>query len=584
MIYINCLSENELLEMGCFNSDQCANIIRHISEFGPIIHAQELLHCEIDASTIDLIYPKLDFRQSFRQELGFLNRNTNIEKVQFYARMKPPSFNSGVTNELKNWGYESKLKLNIFPALQIGASIESDPGEKPLDFISGYIHYQGKSTLQQVILGNFVCQFNKGLTFGSSGQFGSPLSLENYTYQPVGIKSYSSNNEDVGHFGAAVKIAFDGYEIYTGIGQKKIDCQLNIMGNAFTKRNFGGMHVTTLQQSRRHNNAENLAFITLQKQYKLLHFNATIAQYYYHIPKQIVIGIDTHLKANLSFFEGQITIPKFFYGRWIVDLAYNVNTNSYSHCVAGVYALSKNTNWGIRWIKIDKEFDSPELYHRLTQFKNTHHIESGFDIKFNRKLSVKVRVNHTHFIFGPIKTLNLENDIKQIGILHYEFSKASTFIFQFNREKSFSGDAQNVGRNFMYTYQCSQNIDITKNLKFKWIGMQKGTNFSDDIDHLLSIGIRYNLSKFITLNFEQTWFHAINGNLYQIDHSLPGVLGYMVYSGNGEMNNLVVKFKMNKHLQLFIKLQKMQKMNVKNETEIDESNSYHRIFVQIKFQ
>jgi hypothetical protein len=65
---------------------------------------------------------------------------------------------------------------------------------------------------------------------------------------------------------------------------------------------------------------------------------------------------------------------------------------------------------------------------------------------------------------------------------------------------------------------------------------------------------------------------------------MPGTLSYLVYSGIGEMFNAVAKIKFGKHVFLNVKLQKMQKMNVKNTTEIDGTSSYHRIFVQIKFQ
>ncbi len=583
-IYINCLNESELFELGCFSSEQCSNILKHIEDYGPMIHAQELLHCGIDVNTIHQIYQKLDFRLSFKQEIKNLYQSPNLEKLQFSARIKPPIISSGISNELKNWGYEAKIKWQLNSQFQFGASTDTDPGEKNLDFYSAYIHYQGKSALKNAIIGNFVCQFNKGLIFGSSGQFGSPISLENYTYQPVGIKPYSSYNEDVGHFGIACKFTLNGFEIYTGIGQKKIDCQLNSSNQAFQKRIWGGNHYTELQLSRRFNNTENLAFVTFQKLYTKFQINATLARYHYTIPKQLEIYRDTQTKQNLSFLEGQITFPRFLYGRWIMNLAWDANTMSFSHCLAGVYALSKNANWGIRWITINKDFDAPELYSRLLQYKNSHNLESGFDIKLNRKISSKIRVENTIYILPTYNKNSWENGLKQIGILQYEFSRSSILLFQFRREKSFNGDRENIGRNFMYTYQMSHSIGLSKRLQFRWSGIQKSTNYTSEIDQLLTLEIRCNVSKNLSLNVEQNWFRAINGSIYQLDNSMPGVLGYMVYSGSGEMCNIVAKMSIYKHIHFYIKLQKMQKMNAKNETEIDVSNSYHRIFVQIKFQ
>lgn len=584
VIPINCLTEIELAEIGVFNLEQCKNIIIHRATFGNFIHAQELIQCMIPVEKIDSIFLQLDFRTSFKQEILNLHTLKKIDKLSVSGRLKPPSHSSNISTILPNWGYELKVKINLSQNLDFGASIDNDPGEKRLDFYTGYLQFKGKSIIKNIILGNFICQFNKGLIFGSSGQFGSPISLENYTYQPVGIKPYSSYNEDIGHIGAAIFSQLKHIEIYAGLGQKSIDCQLNLKQNAFINRQFGGIHHSELQIARRHNNSENFGFFAIQKHGKKYDLNFSFSRYQYLIPKQINIKNDTLFLKQLYFFEGQLTVPNFLGGRWILNSAFDFNTHNWAHCAAGVYAITKNFSWGIKLIQIPKEYQAPELNTRLQYLKNKTSIESGFDAQITRKFSMKIRNTMEQPNVPQIKQINLENYQKQTVIARYEFAKNTDVTGQFKRETTFSGVNEETGKSFLYSSQLSQKIQLSKTLNFEYDFLQKWNNFSMNYNYLYHVGIQFRIYKNLSLLTEQDWFHCLEGSLYQLDNSMPGTLGYMVYSGIGEMFNAVAKIKFGKHVFLNVKLQKMQKMNVKNTTEIDGTSSYHRIFVQIKFQ
>ena len=584
IILINCLSEIELSELGIFSPQQCKNIIIHRNEFGAFIHAQELIQCSFPIEKIDSIFHQLDFQSSFKQDFFNLTDLRKFDKLTFSGRLKPPSNSSNIPNNFSNLGYEFKGKINFSHNLDLGFSIDTDPGEKGLDFYTGYIQFKGKSALKNIILGNFVCQFNKGLIFGTSGQFGSPISLENYTYQPVGIKSYSSYNEDIGHVGIAISAGCKKFEFFAGVGHKMIDCQLNSQQNAFINRQFGGMHLSELQRSRKHNNTENFAFLAVQKTNKNYALNFTFSGYHYPIPKQLNLKNDTSFLNRLYFFEGQFTVPHFLGGRWILNSAFDFNTNTFANFVAGVYSITKNFSWGIKFMNIPTDYQAPELNSRLIYSKNKTSMETGFDLQLTRRFALKIRNSMEEPNVPQIKQINNENYQKQTVIARYEFAKNAEITCQFKRETSFSGVPYQLGKSQLFSGQISQRLQVSKGFNFEYDLIQKWSNYTPGYNYLFHIGMQLSISKQFSIYGEQNWFNCRDASMYQLDNSMPGTLGYMVYSGIGEMQNFVTKIRVGKHVFLNVKLQKMQKMNVKNPTEIDGTNSYHRIFVQIKFQ
>ncbi len=583
-IYINLIQANELAELNFLTPIQCANIIQHRSIYGPFLHAQELIQCNLHIEQIDSLFEHLDFSTSLNDEFRSIRSGFFGGTLALNGRLKPPTspLPSSALND--HWGHEFKMKYSVNKSLELGFSIESDPGEKPIDFYSGFISYKGKSRLKSLILGNFVAQWNKGLVFGSSGQFGSPISLENYTYQPVGIKSYSSYNEDIGHYGTAAHWQFFKTDFYGGIGSKPIDCQLSPSGNSFISRIFGGIHQSELQRSRRHNNLETLSFFGAQKSLKKTTVNFCFSNYRYEIPKLELMQNNGQLSHSSSFVEVQITAPRIFNGRWIFNHAIQLNNASSASYIAGVYSILKNIDWGIKIQRINQNYTAPELSYRIKSQSNQTRMEMGFDIQASRKLNLKVRTEIGEWIVPTYQNKIGTNDQRNTVLINYNFAKNQLFTAQFRRETAYNLEGSTLGKSFHYQSQISQKIQISKTSIFEFRFTQKWNNVNLLENHLYHLGISQKIGKYGSINIESNWFHCTETSIYGLDNSLPGNLGYMVYSGIGKYYNAILKVRLYKKLWVNLKLQKMQKMNVKNTTEIDGASSYNRIFVQINFQ
>lgn len=576
-IYINQFSEEELLETGCFNHQQCGSIVAHRIEFGNFISPQELVQCKLNIDQINSIYKWLRFEKSIGSQIKNMHK-PDEPKSTFSGRFKPATFEKPKDAQSDMIGFEMKSKITYNKNIQLGISIENDAYEKPLDFYSGYLHLKDLSTLKSLILGKYNVQWNRGFTMGSSGQFGSPISLENWTNQLVGIKPYASYSEDLGHWGAAAHISKNSHDFYVGTGFIPFDCTLNWQENAFYQRQFGGYHQTLNQVSKKHNNTEFQTFLGWQKTTTKAIFNTLITQYNYLIPK--INTTDSKVQNNkFLYFEGQITVPNFIGGRWLFNASFDQIYKKTCISTAGVWALNKQLDFGARIQTIPNEFSAPEMSYQLKSTANETIFEMGIDYQFNKRNQIKLRGQSIQFNTPQFNQEINENPIKNIVIYNHSFSKTDLLSIQFKRETEFYN-----AKGFVYQLQCNQSIKVNLSNTVHLGFVQKWNNSSSVKNYLFQVGLNTKIGKRLNVSAEQNWFYCPSTNIYNLDNSLPGGLGYMVYSNIGTYFNAIVKIRIISKMWLNIKLQKMQKIDVKNMLDTDTKASYNRIFVQITFQ
>jgi len=402
--------------------------------------------------------------------------------------------------------------------------------------------------------------------------------LENWTNQLVGIKPYASYSEDLGHWGAAAHISKNNHNFYVGTGFIRFDCSLNWQENAFYQRQFGGYHQTLNQVSKKQNNTEFQSFLGWQKTTSKAIFNTLITQYNYLIPK--INTLDSKVQNNrFLYFEGQITVPNFVGGRLLFNVSFDQIYKQISWSGSGVWALNKQLDLGARIQTIPNEFSAPEMSYQLKSTANETIFEMGIDYQLNKRNQFKLRGQAIQFNTPQFNQEINENPLKNIVIYNHSFSKTDILSIQFKRETEFYN-----AKGYLYQLQCNQTIkaNLTNTIHLGFV--QKWNNSSSVKNYLLQVGLSSKLAKQLFVSAEQNWFYCPSTNIYNLDNSLPGGLGYMIYSDIGTYFNAILKVRIISKMWLNIKLQKMQKIDVKNMSTIDTKASYNRIFVQITFQ
>jgi hypothetical protein len=271
-------------------------------------------------------------------------------------------------------------------------------------------------------------------------------------------------------------------------------------------------------------------------------------------------------------------------GRWIANHSIQLNNALTATYIAGVYSILKTVDFGMKFQRINVNYSAPELSYRLKSQVNQNLLEMGFDIQATRKFNLKLRTEILEGIVATYRNNTNQNDIRNTLLANYHFSKNAILLAQFRRETAFSLDGLTIGKSFYYQSQISQKIQISQHSNLEFGFTQKWNNVNLFVNHLYHLGYSHKIGKYGAINIESNWFNCNETTIYGLDNSLPGNLGYMIYSGVGKYYNAILKIHLYKKLWLNLKLQKMQKMIAKNTTEIDGTSSYNRIFVQINFQ
>lgn len=575
-IYINQFSLNELTQFRFLSINQCQQILVHRKKYGYFINAQELIHCGIDLEIIHEHFQRFLFDLPFDAKLKSLF-SLNEPKASLNVRLKPPTFNQPKSAVSSLWGFEGKLQYKLNQNCSFGFCIENDAYEKPIDYWSFYLHIKKLHPISNLILGKYLVQWNKGFTLGNSGQFGSPNLLENWTYQLVGIKPYASYNEDLGHYGVAAQFLFKEIEFHCGTGFLPIDCKLNSSNKAFEKRLFGGYHQTQSAIQTKHNNVEFQTFLGIQKNLSWANINLLAVRYAYQIPKTEVSN--NLFQNSFYFFEGQITVPEFLGGRWMAQASYDKSSNEFCFSQSGVWPIQKRVDFGFKYQSIPAKYNAPEMAYSLITGKNQNSFEMGLDFQISKKTLVKMRSQISSFIAPQISQEINEVPLKTTLFWTYNFSKTDIATIVFRREHELFAVKGNL-----FQLQINQKMQMSSKTNFHFSYIQKWNNTLNDRNYLIQVGMDQKIHKKVVFSIENNWFHCPTTNIYNLDNSLAGGLAYMIYSNQGNYMNAIVKLKLHRDLSLNIKLQKMQKMDVKNVTNIDADASYSRIFVQITFQ
>ncbi len=169
--------------------------------------------------------------------------------------------------------------------LRSGIVTDKDPGETShIDFISGYISYQGNGYLKYAVLGDYQLSFGSGLTLGNS--YSPPKSLESSSgkRRARSIYSYSSSGEFSFFRGTAVNVELLGFNAYGFFSKRSLDASVDTVANEVRTVYTDGYHRTQSEISGRNAFVETLFGGRLEFKRELLCIGSTVRYSKYSLP------------------------------------------------------------------------------------------------------------------------------------------------------------------------------------------------------------------------------------------------------------------------------------------------------------
>ncbi|HSV87687.1 MAG TPA: helix-hairpin-helix domain-containing protein [Bacteroidales bacterium] len=249
-VNLNFASAEELRQLFFLNEIQITNLLYHISKFGRLISLYELQSVEgFDLETIRRIEPYVTvneelFRRHIRlgnvlregQHQLFLRYQQLMEEQQGFSPITPEELLANPNARYLGSPLRlfSRYRFTYYNNISLGFTAEKDPGEEFMrgsqpngfDFYSGHIFVRDIGRLRAAAVGDFQVQFGQGLTLWSGLAFGKSAEAINIKKNGLGLRPYTSVDENNFMRGAGVSLSFGPFTVTGFYSSKKRDANV----------------------------------------------------------------------------------------------------------------------------------------------------------------------------------------------------------------------------------------------------------------------------------------------------------------------------------------------------------------------
>ncbi len=271
---LNTATAEELQQLYLLSDFQISALIRHRNQYGKLLSIYELQ--AVEGFDLALIYQMLPFVKVSRD----LNRlNISVRDVFKYARQEVvmrvsqgieqqkgfTPIDSAELAENPNARYLgspqrvfARYRFRYSNNVSFGVTAEKDAGEEffrgtqkqGFDFYSAHFALRNIGRLKALTIGDFQAQFGQGLTCWTGFGFGKTADALNIKRSALGLRPYTSINENLFLRGAGATWALWKFEITAFASRKAVNSNaaagdsLSQDLQAFTNFNLSGLHRT----------------------------------------------------------------------------------------------------------------------------------------------------------------------------------------------------------------------------------------------------------------------------------------------------------------------------------------------------
>lgn len=269
---LNKAEPNELRQLSLLSDIQINSLITHIEKNGKLMTLEELQTVQgFDINTIkfllpfvkvntDVNSPQLSFNELLKngENQLFIRFERVIEEKEGYSpttdsalAASPNSRYKGDRNRLY-----ARYKYNYGNHISFGLTADKDPGEEfftgtqqqGFDFYSAHFFLRNQGKIKQLAIGDFQVQFGQGLTYWSGIAFGKSADIMSVKRSAVGLKPYTSVDENLFLRGAGIALDFNEIEVTSFYSRNNADANIDITDSSFVSDDEVAT-ITSFQQS-----------------------------------------------------------------------------------------------------------------------------------------------------------------------------------------------------------------------------------------------------------------------------------------------------------------------------------------------
>jgi hypothetical protein len=405
---LNSASADDLRRIFFLNDIQINNLLFHRQRFGKLISILELQSIDgFDLETIEQILPYVVVREYVeRRQLSlhdllqngnnqyFLRYQRLFEEQRGYSDIGPEELIANPNARYVGSPYRlySRYRYTYYNNVSIGITAEKDPGEEffrgsqpnGFDFYSAHFYMRNVGKIKALSLGDFQVQFGQGLTLWSGLAFGKSSNAVNIKKNGLGLRQYTSVDENNFMRGAGATIGLGSFEI-TGFYSSKYRDANVLEIDTITQE---ALVITSLQQTGLHRTPRELenknsvreAFIGSNITYRRNNFHVGITGY--------MMELGAEFQRNLSYYN-QFDLNS--RSNWSAGVDYNYIFRNFN--VFGEAATSQSGGYAVLngvMMALDPKLSLSILHRKFTP---------DYQSLFSRAFSENTRVSNENGLY-----------------------------------------------------------------------------------------------------------------------------------------------------------------------------------------
>lgn len=528
---LNRASSSDLRELSLLSDIQINNLISHIEKNGKLMTLEELQSIQgFNLTSIRMITPFVKVSSDVDSPQLSLNELLKNGENQYFIRVErvleeKEGFSSTTDSALlaspnsRYMGDRNRLftryKYNYGNHISFGFTAEKDAGEEffkgsqsnGFDYYSAHFFLRNQGKIKQLAIGDYQAQFGQGLTFWSGLAFGKSADIMLVKRSAVGLKPYTSADENLFMRGAGITLAFDEIEITSFYSRNRVDANIDLLDT--TSLDDDVSVITSFQQTGFHrtkNEIEDKDAIIKQ----------TMGGHLAYKTRKLNIGVTGVYDA--------------------IDVNFNPSLSTYSQFRN---TDSKQTNLGVDYNWIYKNFNFFGEFAKSTNGGTA--FVSGALINLASNLSMSVMYRDYARDFHPIASVGIgENSTNEnekglyFGVVASPSSKftLAAYYDQFTFPwLKYQVNAPSNGYQYLtqLTYKPSKKIEMYVRVRERSKHENTNIDLEDGIDYIVprkQTSYRYNVSYSISPSFKlKNRVELVNVN----HEGSPFETGYLIY-------------------------------------------------------
>ncbi len=629
---LNSASANDLRRFFFLNDFQIKNLLEHIRKFGNLISLYELQSIDgFDLETISLLQPFVTVGQRFARRHFSLDDMFREGRSQLFVRFQQlfneqKGFKPIEPEELEanpNARYlgspfrlYTRYRFNYYNNISIGITAEKDPGEEffrgsqpsGFDFYSAHLLLRDFGRVRAFALGDFQVQFGQGLSLWSGMAFGKSSESINVKKNGLGLRPYTSVDENNFMRGSGVTLGFGDFEVTGFYSNKGRDANVIEYLEDDDGTPVEALAISSLQQSGLHRTPRELEDKNAVKETV---FGGNIS----YRKKNFSIGLTAHklklgaeLQRNLTFYN-QFE----FNGRENSNMGVDYNFIFRNFNFFGEVARSQNGGMAILsgvmmgidqrlslsivHRKFDKEYQAllGNAFGESTRVANENGLYVGLQANISPRWRFYAYADHFSFPWMKFRAYLPSNGYDYLAQINFRPSRGTELYLRYrSRNKPLNSAESGMIRHLDNVFRQSIRLNITYRINSA-LSMRNRIEYNvfdfgqkNEKGFLIYHDVIYNSLASplrVTYRFGVFDTDGFDSRIYAYENDVLYAFSFPFYSDKGIRTYLLLQYRLNRNIDLYARLAHTYYAN-RNSTgsglDLAEGNSRTEIKAQVR--